>query len=269
MFYVPPPPGSAQGHWDWAADLSNCSCNNSVLANHNVRDASTWDLDGTHFTMTGELYSNIQYFNIMFDKFIHDKYDTNHCNQSRTFTNGQATRMRNMIASNMAIFAPLMTDEASLYEPYKVSNVNTASSRTIALPSNINFTSNGTARIAYYQPGFDYEVYRCSDANPHYGSVLNSYDKYSAIPYFDYAGKTIKILQLSDNVYGPCNYGFTGFVRQGSIYTQNQGTYTAQPLDSIQINDPELLQNLPIGTHTIHVTTDTGETLQKTIQKTP
>ena len=200
------------------------------------------------------------------------------------FTSGQGVRMRETIAIPSLNFSAVETTVASLYEPYKVlenttSNTNTAASRTVSLPSNIDFTAYlHVVRIAYYQPGFDYEVYRCSDAHSHYGSVLSSYYKDDCfnpyfdtedIPHFDYTARSIRILQLSDNVYGPCRYGFTGFVRQGSIYTHNQGTYTAQPLDSIQINDPNLLINLSSGTHTINVTTDSGEILQKTIQKTP
>jgi len=254
-------------------DLNNCSCNNSALVAANLRDWSSWTIDADgNYIATGAYYVDVPYFNIMNAYFLKDDYDTSHCNQARTLSNGQGTRARLQILANPSVFDTKMTIVDSLYEPYKYgsTSINTASSRTLTLPSNLDFTVAGLGNyIAYLQPGFDYEIYACSDATPHYGSAVYTYDRYSEIPHFNIVSKTVKILQLGDN-YGPCHFGLQSpHAIQGSLFAQNQGVYTPQQLDSLGINSPNLLLNLPSGTHTINITTDQGETVQKTILVTP
>jgi hypothetical protein len=254
------------------ANLATCSCNNTIIEQENMRDYSTWTYDSAnnHFIATGEYYVDMPLFNIMHRSMIKDITDTSHCNQARILTNGQGTRVRLQILANPSIFDSKMTTLASLYEPYK-EIATSGGGGDIVLPSGLTIETGyyWTGNIGYFQPGFDYEVYYCNESTGTVNELNTTYGKYDEIPSYYLPGHTLKILQLGD-AFGQC-YPFPMVAHPigGSVYNHTQANYVAQPLDSIEINSPNLLLNLSSGTNTINITTDSGETVQKTILVTP
>ena len=217
------------------------------------------------------------------------------------FSGEQFLRMRAFIHDYSQpgnLFHNNMGTIASLYEPFKIvfdenCEYNNSEYDTEIMSYNdnepeIKLDSGLTYRaidpnlprkgcyVPYFQPGFDYEVYRCHPTD-YYGDseideLLFTYDidiedsSIFTIPKFNYWYRQIKILQLEDEI-SYCRDPWLEAAIGGSIYSHDEGADNIQVLDSTNINSINLLHNLPNGIHTINIETNKGETLQKTILK--
>lgn len=170
------------------------------------------------------------------------------------FTDGQAIRMRETI-SNAAVLQPAITSVSSLYEPY-------TGNYYLAGPTDSNDKP-------LFQPGFDYrfvsaggqtnsgyQIYNSpsdyDDISFTYNSniILNQVDKFSLnLEAITHPNRSAIIIEQLDNeqpriCYHNVNRGASG----GKIIKFNDGipngNYTSISKDSIQINQPTLIQDL-------------------------
>ena len=213
------------------------------------------------------------------------------------FTNGQGVRMRETLAIPSLNFNAVETTVASLYDPYKIENIYTLSTTTQSMLDNGDGTAevcrwNSRAINHYFQPGFDYDFYQGNNLKHHndkeelYGildeGILRSV-KISQINtnYIDITNQyVIDHSDISNGIifyeFEPCNSPsivcetepyIGGKVSTTSVIS-NPVDLQTNILDSLEISDPDLEQNLENNKyHIIKKTTISGAKIQKTIYK--
>lgn len=271
-------------------DLDNCTCNNSLIVANNLKDYSLFAWNDTppyNCYPNGEFYFDVPIFNYLTSALYlgHLNLETyimewDRCDSALHFTNGQGMRMRCMINYFQQFQNVLNMDGiASLYQPYKSTckTNNDPIFDPIYLKSGLKFNvkrpnTPNTNCTQYFQPGFDYVINYC---NPYSNPITvddsyASYDVFSEIPSFWQPGKSIYINQLGDNNLENCtpfpaeiNYNIIG----GKTIEILPNTYNIDEKTAQEIDDEQLIQDLPSGIHTIEIKTETGETSQKTILK--
>ncbi len=185
------------------------------------------------------------------------------------FTNGQGTRMRCAIET---FLSEAMSDISSLYEPYKT-------------------VYGSYYNKYYYQPGFDYKFVKCGPQGAYpepseYNDISFSFDlssnafHYRSFDKFHSAfndiypyDKTAVLIPILDNNQPRKCYNtlLKGGASSGTVVKYLDGTrnynYTVNQLDSLQINNPELINNLENGLYDIKKQYQQGDVDEKTILK--
>lgn len=190
----------------------------------------------------------------------------------RDFTSGQGVRMRETII-NEAVFGPILQDVSVLYEPYV---------------GEYYYAGPITTESPVFQPGFDYQFVECSCECPqpidysninftfNLSNVISSFDSnessYSDIVHPNHSA--IRIIQLEDGgIIQPrrCYDNFNKAPSGGSVTKFNDDVFntnvTITPKDSIGINHPNLINELPSGLYVIDKNYDDGSQTQTTIIK--
>jgi hypothetical protein len=192
-------------------------------------------------------------------------------------TGGQAIRMREAINDDIyGKFSAAETTIASLYEPYKGEYYFSGP----ALPESSK---------PLFQPGFDFSFIECSCANidtdcnvpidynntsfQNNHTVISSFGKYDT----DYNNMThpnhtaILIDQLDTNQPRKCYDNWNKAAESGSITKFNDGVLNANvtitPQDSLSINNPNLLNDLPNGLYKIEKNYNDGSSQETVIIK--
>lgn len=195
------------------------------------------------------------------------------------FTHGQGVRIRQTIANTYFNYNQVQTSVQSLYQPYKTICDNSGDEPVgdnVLLRSGLSFKIKrpdvpNTKCLHYFQPGFDYEVSFCNPYTipPTIGDLINSYDT-SVIPTYTSYGTSINIAQLDTFNEDNCvewpnqiNYNIVG----GKVIEMLPNTYNIDEKTETEINDPNLLLDIPAGLNTIIIQTDSGQSAQKTILK--
>lgn len=196
------------------------------------------------------------------------------------FTIGQGIRMRESIAfTNIPYLAAAETSIDALYEPYR----------------GVYYTSGpvdlSEDYMVLFQPGFDYEFRACSCDNQdnldcsepcdfsttsfqNNHTLIASWDKddFHHYPLITHPNHTAIIIKQLDQ-YGPrkCWDNWNKASIGGSLTTFNDGiinsNVTIQPKDSLQINDENLINNLPSGLYKLDENYNDGTTRQRVISK--
>lgn len=133
-----------------------------------------------------------------------------------------------------------------------------------------------------FQPGFDYEFVDVSQAGPYqqpsaYEDVSFSFGQVVSSYYSDYLGPiihnnktTVQILQLDTQQPRMCYNNYNYSPKDGSVITfldgVPNGNFTIAAKDSLQINDPNLINNLQPGLYNVLKNYNDGTTEQTTIQ---
>jgi len=220
----------------------------------------------------GEMYVNIDVQNFMsYSEVI-----------MTNFTNGQGVRMRETINNNPGTFDRVKASVASLYEPYKIEEIETISNDIYSLTDN----GDGTAEVCRtrsfemkhsFQPGFDYDFYGYGMSN--FDHHVDKTDLYGILDTGYY--KFLKINQISDtdiiiheNTVCDLRSGVVCVTEPYSKGNVLSSTNLANPnptikvLNSQEASDPNLEQNLENNQfHIIEKTTISGAKIQKTIYK--
>ncbi len=191
-----------------------------------------------------------------------------------SFTPGQAIRMREKIATNSNL-TPLVTDVASLYEPYEGEYYFSGPIPPVRKP--------------LFQPGFDYRFVECqgpyaqpSDYNDisfssNNNNILLAKNKtetdYGSITHPNHSAILIK--HEIGNVFYPqarkCYDNYNKAASDGSVTRFNDNVFntnvTITPKDSTAINNQNLIQDLPNGLYKIEKNYDDGATNETVILK--
>jgi hypothetical protein len=200
---------------------------------------------------TGEPYE------IFPEDIINNMTDAYEC-ITNSFFPSQIIRMRETIVSDNNLI-PTITDVASLYEPYR----------------GAYNLENPTAPdgVPLFQPGFDYSFIACSCESidvscdfpiPYHDTsfqnnhtVISSFDKYYT-PYTNITHPNhtaIWIAQLDDPKTRRCWDNWNTDAHNGTVIKFNDNVFNANvtitPKDSLQINDQNLILNLPEGLYKI------------------
>ncbi|MDC7996378.1 hypothetical protein [Altibacter sp. HG106] len=191
----------------------------------------------------------------------------------RDFTPGQGVRMRETIINNNSVFGPILQDVSVLYDPYK-------GEYYFAGP----LPQNGPPT---FQPGFDYRFVECECDCPiprDYENTNFTFDLSTVIASFDknesdFASiihpnhSAIRIVQLDESPIQPrrCYDNFNKAPNGGSVTRFNDGVFnsnvTVTPKDSVGINEPNLIYDLPSGLYVIDKYYDDGSENQTTLIK--
>ena len=190
------------------------------------------------------------------------------------YTPGQNVKMRETIDNDIEnIFQDLLTDVASLYEPY-------AGVYYFAGP----LTGN---EIPLFQPGFDYTFYSCTGNYPQPAPYTESFSytfqvidqinsdetDYSSITHPNHSA--INITQVNDALdisqVKKCYNNFNLSPIGGLVVKFNDNVinnnYTLTTKDSIQINNPTLIENLDNGLYKIEKQFNDGSSQESVIYK--
>ncbi|MEZ4778462.1 MAG: hypothetical protein R2786_03675 [Flavobacteriaceae bacterium] len=194
------------------------------------------------------------------------------------FSDGQGVRMRETIFGYPSVFNPIKGDVPDLYEPY-------AGEYYVAGPIPDPSTN------PLFQPGFDYVFRSCSCNNqPTYDCVngpcdfedddfqsnfviVDAVSKYesdfSSITHPNHS--SIYISQLAGFQERRCYDNWNRAAESGSLMQFNDGVINANvtisPQDSLQINNPNLINNLQQGLYLIDKNFNDGSTQQTIIFK--
>ncbi|WP_299684368.1 hypothetical protein [uncultured Dokdonia sp.] len=216
------------------------------------------DIDGTNF-----MISTPQGV-IEFNEFI------------TIFTEGQGVRMRETI-NNEPILQAILTTIACLYEPY-------SGDYYFAGPSNSD-------NKPLFQPGFDYKFVSAGgqifngyqfyntpsdyeDTNFVYdvNTIANAVDRFSLdLESITHPNKSAIIIEQLDDQPRKCYHNINRGASSGKIIKFNDGVpnnnYTITDKDSLQINQPTLIQDLENGLYLIQKEYDDGTQEQNMILK--
>ncbi|MDC8001443.1 hypothetical protein POV26_10355 [Aequorivita todarodis] len=175
-----------------------------------------------------------------------------------SFTVGQKVRVWQTINDNPAVFGPVETDIASLYEPYKGTYYNAGPT----LPEH----------IPLFQPGFEYRFVECNCNCPQpapYGTPFNynvarvlkyvspNETNYATIFHPNHSAINIEEVDIAfqDTQVERCYDNFNRTPSGGSITKFNDDVFnsniTVTPQDSLGINNPNLINTLQQGLYKI------------------
>lgn len=218
------------------------------------------------------------YVNVGADNFMTSvPADVNEFNEFiNLFTAGQGVRMRETI-ENEALLQPILNTVASLYEPYK-------GSYYFAGPNNPDDKP-------LFQPGFDYKFVGAGGQTPSGYQIYNTPSEYDDINFIYDANVVLnKVDRFSldiDNITHPnrsaiiieqledqpriCYHNVNRGASNGKVIKFNDNifnhNYTITEQDSLNINQPTLIQDLENGLYIIEKNYDDGTKEQNTIIK--
>ena len=218
--------------------------------------------------------------NVPYNIFLHDvanmMTDAYECDNS-LITSGQGVRMRETIGIYQNLFNPLITDVASLYEPYAGEYYNAGPYDPLQYRP-------------LFQPGFEYRFVEChcdcptpseySDTTFSYNGSnillnINKYEtNYDNITHPNHTAIRIKHEMNGIVFFAEPRKCYDNFNREpsgGKVTKFNDNVFntnvTITPTDGATINDPALITNLPSGLYEIEKQYDDGATQQTVIYK--
>ncbi len=190
------------------------------------------------------------------------------------FTHGQVIRMREAIANDVSgRFEQATTTIASLYEPYK---------------GTYYFAGPLSTDIPLFQPGFNYRFVECSGNYPqpadYYDisfpsnnanfllNINRDEQDFSSITHPNHSAIWIK---HEDPAFSPqarkCYDNYNRAPKSGRSMLFNDGVFntnvTVQEMDSLQINNPQMIDNLEPGLYKIEEDHDGGAKKETVILK--
>ncbi|HAT66741.1 MAG TPA: hypothetical protein DCS66_19480 [Flavobacteriaceae bacterium] len=247
----------------------------STTRESNGYNYSTCDYDIVGQDCQGTFYN---LFSVDLLNFMNVNFPNSITGCRSLFSDGQGIRMRQTILGNPVIFAPIGTEVSSLYEQY-------SGDYYVVGPAPDPHTQ------PKFQPGFDYVFRSCSCANQDtydcvngpcdfdennfqsYLVIVDAFSKYesnySSITHPNHS--SIYISQLAD--YGPrrCYDNWNRAAAGGSLTQFNDGiinaNVTIMSQDSLQINNPNLIDNLQQGLYMIDKNFEDGSIQQTIILK--
>jgi hypothetical protein len=193
------------------------------------------------------------------------------------FTPGQIAHMRgyiNTILNDPNITAIITYPASILYEPYK-------GEYYFAGPLPVD--EDGRLNPTLFQYGFDYVFYDTSQAAIYnqpsayedtsfwYGSVVQSYDVNHNTPIEHINHTAFKILQVDTNYPRMCYNNYNRAPTGGTLIKfldgVPNGNVTISPQDSLQINNPNYIQDLDSGLYNIQKSYNDGTSEENLILK--